>query len=61
MNDKTITCSDCRQEFVFTIGEQEFFATKTDSQTGQPYSDPKRCKDCRAKKKANQNQSYNRY
>ncbi|MBQ7784571.1 MAG: zinc-ribbon domain-containing protein, partial [Clostridia bacterium] len=26
--DKTLTCRDCGQEFVFTAGEQEFYAEK---------------------------------
>ena len=26
--DKTLVCRDCGQEFVFTAGEQEFFAEK---------------------------------
>ena len=26
--DKTLTCRDCSQSFVFTTGEQEFFASK---------------------------------
>jgi CxxC-x17-CxxC domain-containing protein len=35
-----IECADCKQEFTFTEGEQEFYAEKG-------FSDPKRCKDCR--------------
>ena len=26
--DKTLTCRDCGQEFVWTAGEQEFFASR---------------------------------
>lgn len=26
--DKTLTCVDCGKEFVFTAGEQEFYAEK---------------------------------
>ena len=26
--DKTLVCRDCGQEFVFTAGEQEFYAEK---------------------------------
>ncbi|HEX9438151.1 MAG TPA: zinc-ribbon domain-containing protein, partial [Roseiflexaceae bacterium] len=26
--DKTITCRDCGMDFVFTSGEQEFYAQK---------------------------------
>ena len=25
MEDKTIVCKDCGKEFVFSVGEQEFF------------------------------------
>jgi len=45
MADKTLTCRDCGTQFVFTEGEQDFY-----SQRG--YSDPVRCSDCRASKKA---------
>ena len=37
----TIQCADCRQEFTFSVGEQEFFAEKG-------FGPPKRCRDCRA-------------
>ena len=26
--DKTLICRDCGQEFIFSAGEQEFFASK---------------------------------
>ena len=39
--DKTITCRDCGEPFVFTAGEQEFYAQK--GFTNQP----SRCPDCR--------------
>jgi CxxC-x17-CxxC domain-containing protein len=45
MADKTLTCSDCGQQFTFTASEQEFFAKKG-------FSDPSRCPDCRAARKA---------
>ena len=44
--DKTLVCKDCGQEFVFTAGEQEFYAEKGFQ------NEPQRCKDCRAAKKA---------
>ncbi|WP_040419604.1 zinc-ribbon domain containing protein, partial [Clostridium celatum] len=25
MTDKTITCRDCGSEFIFSVGEQEFY------------------------------------
>lgn len=42
--DKTLTCSDCGNEFVFTAGEQEFYAEKG------LLHEPKRCKECRVKR-----------
>lgn len=39
--DKTIVCRDCGQEFIFTAGEQEFFAEKGFT------NEPQRCKACR--------------
>lgn len=48
--DKTLICKDCGQEFVFTAGEQEFFAEKGFE------NEPQRCKDCRAKRKSERSQ-----
>ncbi|WP_396335078.1 zinc-ribbon domain containing protein [Clostridium sp.] len=28
MTDKTLVCRDCGSEFVFSVGEQEFYAKK---------------------------------
>ena len=28
MQDKTIVCKDCGKEFVFTVGEQQFYAER---------------------------------
>ena len=42
--DKTMACRDCGAEFVFTGGEQEFFAQKG-------FSEPTRCPACRATRK----------
>ena len=28
MEDKNLVCKDCGKEFVFTVGEQEFFKEK---------------------------------
>jgi CxxC-x17-CxxC domain-containing protein len=39
--DKTLSCRDCHQPFIFSAGEQEFFASK-DLQ-----NEPKRCPNCR--------------
>ena len=46
--DKTLVCRDCGRNFTFTASEQEFFASKG-------YSEPQRCPDCRAAKKAARN------
>ncbi len=44
--DKTLTCKDCGKEFVFTAGEQAFYAEKGFQ------NEPTRCKDCRNARKA---------
>ncbi len=50
MADKTILCKDCGNEFVFTEGEQAFYAEKGFE------NDPVRCPACRkAKKDARRN------
>jgi ssDNA-binding Zn-finger/Zn-ribbon topoisomerase 1 len=46
MEDKTIVCKDCGKEFVFTVGEQEFYKEKGFE------NDPVRCPDCRKARKA---------
>ena len=43
--DETLKCRDCGNEFVFTAGEQEFYASKGFE------NKPTRCRDCRAAKK----------
>ncbi|MBQ8123147.1 MAG: zinc-ribbon domain-containing protein, partial [Ruminococcus sp.] len=43
--DKTLICKDCGNEFVFTAGEQEFYAEK-----GFEH-EPQRCKSCRDARK----------
>lgn len=44
--DMTLTCSDCRDSFVFTAGEQEFHASKGFANR------PGRCPGCRAARKS---------
>ena len=44
-NDKTLTCADCGQQFVFTASEQDFYAQRG-------FSEPRRCASCRASRKA---------
>jgi CxxC-x17-CxxC domain-containing protein len=48
--DRTLTCADCGQEFVFTANEQDFYAERG-------FSDPRRCPSCRAQRKAQRNAS----
>lgn len=43
--DKTLTCKECGNEFVFTAGEQEFYAEKGF------VNEPQRCKECRNARK----------
>ena len=45
--DKNLICKDCNSEFVFTSGEQEFYAEKGFE------NEPQRCKDCRNSRKTN--------
>lgn len=42
--DKTLACIDCKGNFVFSAGEQKFFQEKG-------FTPPKRCKDCRLRKR----------
>ena len=44
--DKTLICKECGQEFVFTAGEQEFYAEKGFQ------NEPQRCKECRTARKS---------
>lgn len=46
MEDKVLVCQDCGKEFIFTVGEQEFYKAKGFD------NEPKRCKECRDKRKA---------
>ena len=45
-NDKTLTCRDCGQHFVFTAGEQVFYQSRGLT------NEPGRCPDCRRARKA---------
>jgi CxxC-x17-CxxC domain-containing protein len=47
--NKTLTCRDCGAEFVFTAGEQEFYAQKGFT------NEPTRCPSCRQQRKASVN------
>jgi CxxC-x17-CxxC domain-containing protein len=48
--DKRLTCVDCGTEFLWTAGEQLFFADKNFK------NEPKRCKDCKSKRNARMSQ-----
>lgn len=43
--DKILICKECGREFVFSAGEQEFYAEKGFQ------NEPIRCKECRDKRK----------
>jgi CxxC-x17-CxxC domain-containing protein len=45
MSDRTLTCRDCGQAFTFTAGEQAFYQERG-------FSEPQRCQNCRAQRKA---------
>ena len=44
--DKTLVCKECGNEFVFTAGEQEFYAERGFQ------NEPQRCKSCRDARKS---------
>ena len=44
--DRTLQCRDCGREFVWTAGEQEFYASRG------LVNQPGRCPECRAARKA---------
>ncbi len=46
--DKTLTCRECGQAFIFTAGEQEFYASRG------LLNEPGRCPGCRAQRRASQ-------
>ena len=50
MEDKKIICKDCGEEFLFTVGEQEFYKEKGFE------NNPVRCPSCRKARKQRQNQ-----
>lgn len=49
MEDKKIICKDCGKEFVFTVGEQEFYKEKGFD------NEPVRCYKCRKARKTQYN------
>ena len=53
-SDRILTCRDCGQEFTFTAGEQEFYASRNLT------NDPSRCPSCRAARRSGGGQSSSR-
>jgi len=50
--DRILTCRDCGQEFTFSAGEQEFYASKGLTNI------PSRCPSCRAARRGNQSTAF---
>jgi len=50
-DDVTLYCGDCGQPFLFTVGEQQFYASRNIINL------PTRCPECRAKHKARVDQN----
>ncbi len=48
LSDKTLTCADCGNEFTFTAGEQEFFASRGFT------NEPRRCPQDREARRSQQ-------
>jgi hypothetical protein len=52
--DQVLQCNDCPEQFVFTQGEQAFYAQNN-------FTPPKRCKECRAiRKKQKEERGYDK-
>ena len=51
MTDKTLVCKDCGNEFIFTVGEQEFYKEKGFD------NEPVRCPACRRARKDQNNRN----
>ncbi len=48
LSDKTLTCVECGYDFTFTVGEQEFFASRGFT------NETSRCTQCRAARRSQQ-------
>ena len=48
LSDKTLRCVECGSNFTFTVGEQEFFASKGFT------NEPSRCSQCRGARRSQQ-------
>lgn len=47
--DITLVCKDCNTEFIWSAGEQSFYAE-------HEFLEPKRCRECRKARKSTNNQ-----
>ncbi|MFC1958217.1 zinc-ribbon domain containing protein [Chloroflexota bacterium] len=52
LQDKTLTCRECGQEFIFTAGEQEFYASRG------LLNEPGRCPECRSARRRERSGGY---
>ncbi|MGH9457761.1 MAG: zinc-ribbon domain containing protein [Thermoanaerobaculia bacterium] len=52
-NDKTLSCVECGGDFLFSKSEQSFYAERGFT------NEPKRCKNCRDKRKASRDSGGN--
>jgi len=50
--DKTLVCRDCGREFIFTVGEQEFY------QSRGLVNEPSRCPECRTARRRERSSGY---
>ena len=48
LSDRILICTECGGEFIFTVGEQEFFNARGFA------NEPKRCRSCRAVRRTEQ-------
>jgi CxxC-x17-CxxC domain-containing protein len=49
--DQTLTCRDCGRPFVWSAGEQAFFAARG-------FTTPKRCPECRGRRRLRTGEAY---
>jgi len=52
LTDKTLVCRDCGREFIFTVGEQEFYSSRG------LLNEPGRCPDCRLARRRERSGGY---
>ncbi len=52
LTDKTLVCRDCGKEFIFTVGEQEFYLSHG------LQNEPGRCTDCRTARRQSRRDGY---